>query len=79
MVCYVKYIIADEQDPIYQDLSIDNLQRQYDFLRSIINAAVALQRPMVSTAIISALNAHAISCLHVNTLEAVGESGGSGC
>jgi hypothetical protein len=56
----------DEQHPAYQDLSIDNLERQYDFLRSIVNAAVALQRPMISTRIIEALNAHTISCLHVN-------------
>ncbi len=59
-------LVGSEQHPAYQNLSIDNLERQYDFLRSIINAALAVNRPMVSTAIITALNAHAISCLHVN-------------
>lgn len=59
-------IVGSEQHPAYQNLSIDNLERQYDFLRSIINAALAINRPMLSTAIITALNAHAISCLHVN-------------
>lgn len=59
-------LLGDEQHQVYQDLSIDNLERQYDFLRSIINAAVALPRPMVSTSIITALNAQVISCLHVN-------------
>ena len=59
-------LLGSEQHPAYQNLSIDNLERQYDFLRSIINAALAIKRPMVSTAIITALNAHAISCLHVN-------------
>ena len=62
-------LLGDENHPAYQDLSIDNLERQYDFLRSIINAAVAVDRPMISTAIIKALNAHAISCLHVNSGE----------
>ncbi|MCH8049529.1 Fic family protein [Patescibacteria group bacterium] len=59
-------LVGNEEHKAYQDLSIDNLERQYFFLRSIINAAVALQRPMISTAIITALNFHAISCLHVN-------------
>jgi Fic family protein len=59
-------LIGTEDHPAYQDLSIDNLERQYDFLRSIVNAAIALERPMISSAIICALNAHAISCLHVN-------------
>lgn len=62
-------LVQSEQHPAYQDLSIDNLERQYDFLRSIINAAIATNRPMVSTAIIKALNYHAISCLHVNAGE----------
>jgi Fic family protein len=62
-------LVRDENHPAYQNLSIDNLERQYDFLRSIIDAAIALNRPMISTAIIKALNAHAISCLHVNAGE----------
>lgn len=62
-------LLENEQNPAYQDLSIDNLERQYDFLRSIITAALAINRPMISTAIIKALNAHAISCLHVNAGE----------
>lgn len=62
-------LVGSEQHQAYQDLSIDNLERQYDFVRSLINAAVALNRPMISTAIIKALNVHAISCLHVNAGE----------
>lgn len=57
---------GDENHAAYQDLSIDNLERQYDFLRSIVRAAIATERPMISTRIIGALNAHAITCLHVN-------------
>jgi len=59
-------LVGSEQHPAYQDLSISNLERQYDFLRSIINAAIAVNRPMISTSIITTLNAHAIACLHVN-------------
>lgn len=62
-------LFEDEQHPAYRALSADNLSRQYDFLRSIVNAAVTIDRPMISTAIITALNAHAISCLHVNAGE----------
>ena len=62
-------LLKDENHPAYQNLSIDNLERQYRFLRSIITAAIAVNRPMISTAIIKALNAHAISCLHVNSGE----------
>jgi len=59
-------LVGDEAHPAYQDLSIDNLERQYSFIRSIINASLAMDRSMISTAIIQALNMHAISCLHVN-------------
>ncbi len=62
-------LVGSEQHQTYQDLSIDNLERQYSFLRSIITAACAMNRPMISTAIIKALNTHAISCLHVNAGE----------
>lgn len=62
-------IFGSEQNPIYEDLSVDNLERQYDFLRSIVNAAVAVPHPMLSSAIIKALNFHAIACLHVNAGE----------
>ena len=62
-------LFEDEQHPAYRELSAANLQRQYDFLKSIVAAALAANRPMVSTAIITALNYHAISCLHVNASE----------
>lgn len=62
-------LLGSERHQAYVDLSIDNLERQYDFVRSIINAALAVNRPMISTAVIKALNAHAISCLHVNAGE----------
>lgn len=62
-------LVEDEQHPAYRVLSSDNLERQYGFLTSIVNAAVSVDRPMTSTAIIQALNYHAICCLHVNAGE----------
>ncbi len=59
----------DEQHPAYRQLSADNLARQYDFLKSIVIAAIRTDRPMISTALIKALNYHAISCLHLNAGE----------
>ncbi|MCA3575291.1 MAG: Fic family protein [Aestuariivirga sp.] len=53
-----------EEHPIYQALTVDNGNRQYDFLRSIVAAALAMQRPYFSSTIIRALNFHAIACLH---------------
>ena len=62
-------LFEDEQHPVYRKLSADNLARQYDFLQSIVIAAIAADRPMISKALIAALNYHAISCLHVNAGE----------
>lgn len=62
-------LFQNEGHPAYRDLSADNLARQYDFLKSIVVAAIAADRPMVSTALIKALNYHAIACLHVNAGE----------
>lgn len=53
-----------EFDPTYQTLQISNLNRQYDFLRSIVDASLATNRIYVSQAVIKAFNYHAIVCLH---------------
>ena len=58
-----------ESHPAYQKLKDSNLNRQYDFLEAIVTAALAVKRPMISTAIIKALNYHAIACLHINAGE----------
>ena len=62
-------LFEDERHPAYRELESANLERQYGFLTSIIEAAVAIDRPMVSTGIIKALNYHVICCLHVNAGE----------
>lgn len=57
-------LVPDETNPVYQDLAIANLSRQYGFLRSLVDASVKLNRPMLSHEVIKALNYHAIACLH---------------
>ena len=59
-------ILASEDHEAYQRLELANLVRQYDFLQSIIIAAVDTNHFMVSTTVINALNHHAISCLHIH-------------
>ena len=61
---FVFNIVGTEDHPAYQELMIANLDRQYDFLRSIVLASVALNRPMLSLEVVKALNFHAITCLH---------------
>jgi fido (protein-threonine AMPylation protein) len=53
-----------EEHPIYQALTVDNGNRQYDFLRSVVAAALEMQRPYLSSTLLRALNFHAIACLH---------------
>lgn len=62
-------IFGDERHPAYRQLSTDNLRRQYDFLRSIVNTVLSIGHTMISTSLVRALNYHAISCLHVNAGE----------
>lgn len=63
---FVFELTGSEDNPAYQNLSIENLDRQYSFLRSAVLASLALNRPMLSLEVILALNFHAISCLHSN-------------
>ena len=62
-------LVQTEQHPVYQQLTIDNGIRQYDFIRSIVQASIALQRLNLSLEVLKALNYHAISCLHVSAGE----------
>jgi hypothetical protein len=54
----------NESNSVYQNLSIANLDRQYSFLRSVVDASIAVNRSLLSLEVIKALNYHAISCLH---------------
>lgn len=62
-------LIGNESHPVYQDMEISNGVRQYDFLHSIVLAALATGRPFLSAQVIKALNYHAIACLHTNAGE----------
>lgn len=62
-------LALDEAHPVYQDMAIANGNRQYDFLKSIVLAAVAIDKPFISHQIIRALNFHAITCLHTSAGE----------
>jgi fido (protein-threonine AMPylation protein) len=61
---FIHEIVGQEADPTYQRLSIENLDRQYGFLRSVAVASLGLGRPLLSLEVLLALNYHAIACLH---------------
>ncbi|MDE2790861.1 MAG: Fic family protein [Paracoccaceae bacterium] len=53
-----------EDHPAYQDLANSNRERQYGFLKAAVEAALAVDRKLLSQTVIKALNHHAIACLH---------------
>lgn len=63
---FVFELVGNEAHPVYQKLAVENLDRQYSFLQSIVEASLELGQPMLSIEVIRALNHHAISCLHVS-------------
>lgn len=62
-------LVGTEVHPTYQELEISNASRQYDFLRSLVQAAFDLNKPFLSQTVIKALNFLAIGCLHTNAGE----------
>jgi Fic family protein len=62
-------ILGTEDHILYQQMEVANGVRQYDFLRSIVEAAVATGRPYLSQHLLKALNFHAITCLHTSAGE----------
>ncbi|WP_186111624.1 Fic family protein [Burkholderia gladioli] len=58
-------LVGDDEDhPAYEKLTLQNGARQYDFLKSVVEASIEVGRPFLSTQVIKALNYHAIACLH---------------
>jgi len=53
-----------EDNRTYQKVKAENDVRHYDFLHSMIVAALQIGRPLLSQAIIKAINFHAIAGLH---------------
>jgi hypothetical protein len=39
-------LTSTEQHQTYQELASENVNRQYDFLKSIVKASLAIQRPL---------------------------------
>lgn len=62
-------LLSTENHPVYQELEVANGNRQYDFLRSIVVASLAVGRPFLSQNVLKALNFQAIACLHTNAGE----------
>ena len=60
----IDLVDSNEQHPVYRELESANLARHYDFLYSIVKTAIGIQRPFISTAVIKALNFHAIVGLY---------------
>jgi Fic family protein len=57
-------LVNTEANPVYQALEVSNGNRQYDFLRSIVQASLDVGKPFLSQQVIKAFNFHAITCLH---------------
>ncbi|WP_208353023.1 Fic family protein [Pseudaestuariivita rosea] len=62
-------LTGGENHKAYQKFEIENGSRQYDFLRSAVEAALEVKRPFLSQTILKALNFHAIACLHTSAGE----------
>ncbi|UGY00123.1 Fic family protein [Bradyrhizobium quebecense] len=57
-------LVNTESHPVYKALEVSNGNRQYDFLRSIVQASLDMGKPFLSQQLIKASNFHAITCLH---------------
>ncbi len=66
---YLFEITYSEEHPAYANLAAANAKRVYGFLDSMIDAALAVQRPLLTHAIIKAINYHAIAGLHARAGE----------
>ena len=55
---------GSELNPVYQRVETANNRRHYDFLRSMIDAAIESGRPWLSQWLMKAINFHAIVGLH---------------
>jgi len=58
-----------ESHPVYAQMEVENGNRHYSFLQSIVAASLEMGRPFLSTQILKALNYHAIACLHAHAGE----------
>lgn len=66
---FIYELAESETHPVYEKLAVENGARQYDFLKSVVEASLAIGTPFLSQSVIKALNFHAITCLHTNAGE----------
>ncbi|MCE6951687.1 Fic family protein [Cereibacter sphaeroides] len=59
-------LTSSEANAPYQSLAISNGDRQFSFLQSVVDAAIASEQRFMSHTVLKALNFHAIACLHTN-------------
>jgi len=59
-------LVGGEAHASYKKLEVSNGLRHYDFLKSIVETALEVDRPLLSQTVLKALNFHAIACLHPN-------------
>jgi hypothetical protein len=59
-------LVGREDNPVYRALEVSNGNRQYDFLRSIVQASLDMGKPFLSQHVLKAFNFQAITCLHTN-------------
>jgi fido (protein-threonine AMPylation protein) len=58
-------LVGDDEDhPTYKTLTVENGNRQYSFLKSVVEASLAVGRPFLSSQVFKALNFQTIACLH---------------
>ena len=58
-----------ESHPVYNRLEIENAERQFTFMKSVLAASISMGRPFLSQHVIKAFNYHAITCLHISAGE----------
>ena len=64
-----KLVDGGEANPIYKKMEGENGLRQHNFLKSIVEASIATNRPFLSQTLLKGLNFHSIACLHTNAGE----------
>jgi Fic family protein len=62
-------ITGTEHHSVYETLEVENGNRHYSFLQSVVTASLSIGRPFLSQTVIKAINYHAIACLHTNAGE----------
>jgi hypothetical protein len=68
-------LVGDDEDhPTYKTLTVENGNRRYSFLKSVVEASLAVGRPFLSSQVLKALNFQTIACLHAYA----GEFNGNG-